>query len=141
MSSLARAEGLEDAAVFDRERPPVRIRMMQALMHVSSQQLLLVLVAQHPQAGAINEGAAPLEVDSVDRFGSGSQEQVHLLFAPSQHVLGPLSLADVNCHTQKAWAVFNPDPHAREIAGYSRSVFRGQRAFSLGNALREDLPH
>jgi len=60
--------GTANVAVFLGIRPAVRIGVMDEVMHVLAEHFLL-RVAQHVEAGRVDEGAKALGVDPEDRLG------------------------------------------------------------------------
>ncbi len=69
----------EDAALVLVDGRAVRVPVVDHVVHVAADQLLLVAVPQKLDTGAVAEGADPVRVGAVDRFGGGIEDEAEHL--------------------------------------------------------------
>ena len=92
MGGLARRHGPPDGAVGRGIGRAVGAAVADALVHGLAHEILGAVVAQHAQAGGVDEGAAALQVHAVDGLGGGIQQQPHALLALAQGPEGALQV-------------------------------------------------
>ena len=64
-------------------------------MHVPAQELAWIVVPQEPGRCRVGEGAAALQVNPINRFGSGIKQEPYVLFTLAQGLLRCNSLGDL----------------------------------------------
>ena len=76
---LALQRGQADLELLRRVRAAVRTGVVNQRMDVLADQLVWLLVAEHAQAGGVDEGADALGVDAENGLGGGVQQQLDVL--------------------------------------------------------------
>jgi hypothetical protein len=65
--------------------------MVEHIVHVPSQDLILIRVADEPDARRIGEGAAAPQVDSIDPLGRRIEQEPDVFFALAESFVSPVA--------------------------------------------------